>query len=94
MPRKSDDWMEQLDERVLEHLADEGVSTPRVMASRRGFGASEPRVAERCRMLADAGFVAPVSDRTYEITTWGLRYLSGQVDARHQPTPRPDREGG
>ena len=90
-PRKSDWWVEQVDERILEYLDDEGWATPSIMAAERGFSASEGRIADRCEMLVYAGFAAPMHAETYEITQWGLLYLNGEVDARHQPTPTVDR---
>lgn len=51
--------------------------------------ASENRIRERCRLLADADLIAPIHSEMYELTTWGRLYLDGEVDARHQPRPRP-----
>ena len=90
-PRKSDWWIEQVDERVMEYLDAEGWATPAMLARERGFAASEGRIAERCEMLVYAGFVAPLHADTYEITRWGQLYLDGEVDARHQPTPTAER---
>lgn len=90
-PRKSDWWVEQVDERILEYLDEAGWATPGLLARERGFSASEDRIAERCAMLVHAGFVAPLHGETYEITRWGQLYLRGEVDARHQPTPSPAR---
>jgi len=83
--------MEQLDERILEHLREEDWSTPSVMASCPEFGASQGRIDERCRMLAYAGFVYAFHADMYELTTWGRLYLDGELDAHHQPTPSVDR---
>lgn len=76
-----------LDDRILEHLNEESWSSPSVMASRPGFRASPSRIGERCRVLADAELVAFVYDDAVEITSWGQLYLSGKIDAQHQPTP-------
>jgi hypothetical protein len=48
---------------------------------------------ERCRMLADVDFIAPVTDDPnplmWEVTTWGRLYLAGEVDAGlREPTKR------
>lgn len=90
-PRKSDWWVEQLDERILEYLDEEGWATPRILTRKRAFTASEGRIAERCELLVYAGFVAPVHGEMYDITRWGQLYLDGEVDARHQPTPTKER---
>jgi len=90
--RRSATWMEQIDDRILEHMDDEPWSSPSVMASLTEFSASRARLAERCRLLADAGLIAPVTSETYEITTWGMRYLDGEIDAQHQPRPSLSRQ--
>lgn len=89
--RKSDWWVEQVDERIMEFLDEQGWATPRLMARERGFSASEDRIGERCEMLVYAGFVAPLHGEMYELTQWGRLYLDGEVDARDQPTPRAGR---
>ena len=90
------DWMDLIDERLLEalHEADDPMT-----AWQLAFDIGTPsrmRVRERCRVLADAGFVVvvprPPMREQYEITSWGERYLEGEVDAdlrRPVPAPRP-----
>jgi len=76
--------MQQLDERILEHLAEDGWSTPAMIVEDRRFRdlqASEARVRERCRKLTERELVEPVHTEMYEITTWGLAYLRGDLDA-------------
>jgi hypothetical protein len=84
-------WMCTLDERILEFVEEEPLSGPNLMASVMRFDASERRIRERCRMLAQAGLVAPVMGDygMYEITRAGERYLEGDLDAEHQPRPDP-----
>jgi len=82
--RKSGHWMQQLDERILEHLHEEGWSTPGMIVSDRRFReleASEARVRERCHELTQRELVEPVHTEMYEITTWGVAYLRGDLDA-------------
>lgn len=79
--------MQQLDDRILEFLADEDWSTPQLIAERPTIDASEARVRERCRALRHAGLVHPFAGDCYELTTWGQLYLSGDLDAAHQPRP-------
>ena len=82
--RKSGQWMQQLDERILEHLAEDGWSTPTMIVADRRFRdlqASKARVRERCRELAERELVEPIHSEMYEITTWGLAYLRGDLDA-------------
>ena len=76
--------MQQLDERILEYLAEDGWSTVSIIAEDRRFQdqqASEARIRERCRKLAERELVEPVHTEMYEITTWGLAYLRGDLDA-------------
>jgi len=96
LERRSADWLCHLDERLLEAL-DEAEDP--MTAWQLAFDIESPsrmRVRERCRVLADAGFVVvlqrlPMREQ-YEITSWGERYLEGEVDAdlrRPVPAPRP-----
>ncbi len=85
--------METLDERILEHLADEGWATARTMARCPGFETSESRLAERCHVLAHADLIAPLMDcrraDVWELTGRGVRYLRGEVDAESiRPLPK------
>lgn len=92
--RKTGTWMRQLDERILEHLREEGWSSPGIMRSRQNFqclGTSEGAIAERCRVLTSAELVAPIHGNMYELTTWGRLYLEGELDAEHL-RPCPSRE--
>lgn len=58
------------------------------MASMSAFDATEGILSDRCKMLADAGLLAPIHGETYELTTWGRLYLEGEIDAAHQPRPK------
>lgn len=79
--------MEQIDERILEHLRNEGWSSPAIMASERGFEASEGHIRDRCKRLQWVGFVYPIHRDTYDLTTDGRLYLEGEIDARYRPHP-------
>jgi len=79
--------MKQLDERILEHLDCKGWATPSIMAKTKGFSASEGHIRERCLMLADIEFISPYASNMYELTTDGILYLHGEIDARHRPEP-------
>lgn len=92
--RRMGTWMERVDERIMEFLADEGWATARTMIGSGGFDASESRLAERCRVLAHAELVAPYVDGpgadVWELTGRGTAYLGGDVDAGSiDPRPRP-----
>jgi hypothetical protein len=38
-------------------------------------------------MLTYAGLIAPIHESMHEITTCGMLYLDGEIDAAHQPRP-------
>jgi hypothetical protein len=68
--------MQLVDDRILEHLAEESWSSPTVMASKPEFeDFSERHISERCWILAHAELVAPIYDDCYVITGQGKRYL-------------------
>lgn len=78
--------MQQLDERILEHIEEEEWATPRTMFrdyNFEGLSASEARIKERCKKLAQAELIAPIHADMYEITTWGKLYLEGELDAQN-----------
>jgi len=83
--------MKQLDERILEHLDEEGWATPSIMAKTPRFSASEEHIRERCQMLRYIGFIDVIHGRMYELDTDGKLYLNGEVDARYRPKPTVDR---
>lgn len=91
--RRQARYLIALDERILEYLSGEPWATAEEMAGHRGFTAPERTIQERCRVLAEIDFVAPVVDGPdpgmWELTTWGRLYLAGEVDARlREPTKR------
>jgi hypothetical protein len=75
--------MHQLDERILEHLADDGWASPGTMGRHFRFTASEDRIEERCKVLADVGLIGPIYEGApmYELTSLGYLYLAGDLDA-------------
>lgn len=80
--------MQQLDDRILEYVDEEGWATPGIMASRHDFrDFSRARIRERCRALCYADLLAPIAGDMVELTTWGQLYLDGELDAGHQPRP-------
>ena len=50
-------WIRQLDERILERLAEDGDSTAWEIAFEAFGRVSQDRVTERCKVLADAELV-------------------------------------
>lgn len=88
--RRPASWMCTLDERIIEYVAEDPMASPSIMESVMQFDASEPRIRERCRMLADAGLIAPITEdfEMHEVTCEGQLYLDGELDAEHQPRPK------
>ncbi|OYR43377.1 repressor phrH2 [Halorubrum sp. Hd13] len=98
--RDSVPWMNGLDERVLERLADVGDSDAWEIGFDLTGTVSPGRVTERCKVLLDAELVdryeQEIVDGRFEIywsiTTWGRQYLSEEVDPGldvPEPGPRP-----
>ena len=83
--------MKQQDDRILEYLDREGWATPAMVARESSIDISEGHVEERLKMLRYAGLVDLVWSDAYEITMDGMRYLEGELDVSHQPTPTVDR---
>lgn len=81
-------WMDLLDDRILERLAEDGDSTAWEIAFEAFGRMSQDRVTERCKVLADAELVErhereSIGGRIeieWSITTWGELYLSEDVD--------------
>jgi hypothetical protein len=75
--------MEQLDERILEHVADRGWGSPPIVHRDLTMTTSVGRIRDRCQVLSDVGYLAPIVEGTdqYELTGSGRLYLDGESDA-------------
>jgi len=83
--------MQQIDERILEHLSEDSWATPATIDSDSNFEdlqVSQSHIYERCQELARRELIAPICDDMYEITSLGLAYLRGDLDAENL-TRRP-----
>ena len=92
--RRMGRWMYPVDERILEHLAEESWASPSTMASETEFqqlSADSKYINQRCNHLAERELIVPVlhDSSMYEISTWGLAYLRGDLDASHLQRWRP-----
>jgi predicted transcriptional regulator len=85
--RASAGWMKREDERILEFLDEEGLSSARLISNEVFEKVSAGHVSERLGMLQYAGLVACTGLTSYEVTEEGERYLAGDLDAAHQPRP-------
>lgn len=88
--------MRWIDEAILEELRDRRLEYVALLANRRGLHLSYAR--ERCRALAERGFVERTTGEvTYRITEKGERYLDavaeeGAADARDDRATAPASE--
>lgn len=81
--RKRGRWMSIVDESVLEYLSEHEAGTPGEIRNEAGIPYTPTYVAERCRELADRGFIRRISAApTYRLTERGEKYLAGEYDAR------------
>ncbi len=82
--------MYPVDERILEHLAEESWGSPSTMAAESEFQQLEMDanyIQQRCEQLIERELIAPVIEdgQMYEVTTWGLAYLRGDLNAQYLP---------
>jgi repressor of nif and glnA expression len=89
--RDSAQWMKREDERILEYLDENGLCSARLISNEVFEKVSAGHVSERLGMLKYAGLVDRTGLTSYELTEAGQRYLSGDLDAAHQPTPSAKR---
>ena len=101
--RPSVPWMTQLEDRILEQLAEEGDADALEIGFKFTGPVSPSRVTERCKVLLNAELVDRYEQEIVEgrfetywsITTWGQLYLIEEVDPGldvpepAEPGPRP-----
>jgi len=83
--------MKREDDRILEYLDGEYWSTRSLIATEAFEQVSAGHVEERLLFLQHAGLAERMHGNMYEITSEGRRYLEGELDASHQPTPTVER---
>lgn len=72
------DWMTNSDERIMEHLAERGRSTPEELAA--ALERSPEYVADRCRQLETRDLLARF-EGGYRLDERGEAYLDGEIGA-------------
>ena len=85
--RQCAEWMKREDERILEYLDENGLCSARLISNEVFEKVSAGQVSERLGMLEYSGLVSKTGLTSYELTQAGQRYLAGDLDAAHQPTP-------
>lgn len=75
------DWMSRADDRILEHLAEDGPDTPKQMSESGRVRFSRQHINTRCKKLVDYGLLLHLGNGVYDITQDGEQYLAGELDA-------------
>lgn len=76
------DWMSRADDRILEHLAEEGPDTPKKMSESGRVRFSRQHINARCKKLVDYGLLLHLGNGVYDITREGEQYLAGELDVQ------------
>jgi predicted transcriptional regulator len=76
------DWMSRADDRILEHLSEDGPDTPKSMADSGRVRFSRQYINQRCKKLTSYGLVVHLGNGVYDITQDGEQYLAGELDVR------------
>jgi len=82
--------MKREDKRILKFLEVYGLASPDLISSEVFRKVLAGHVRERLELLRYAGLVTLTSYESYELTLGGERYLRGELNASHQPTPTVD----
>lgn len=75
-------WMSRADDRILEHLSEEGPDTPKEMTESDRGRFSRQHINQRCKTLVSYGLLVHLGNGIYDITRQGEQYLNGKLDAR------------
>jgi len=76
------DWMSRADDRILEHLSEEGPDTPKGMAECDRVRFSRQYINMRCKKLVSYQLLVHLGNGVYDITRQGEQYLAGELDVR------------
>lgn len=78
--RRPADWMQPMDDRILEALQSSGlILSPAIIAY--NIDMSREAVTRRLKVLSEHGLVNKVERGKYEIRELGEQYLEGEIDA-------------
>ncbi|WP_248518409.1 MarR family transcriptional regulator [Salinarchaeum laminariae] len=75
------DWMSRADDRILEHLSEEGPDSPKAMAESGRVRFSRQHINQRCKTLVEYRLLVHLGNGVYDITREGEQYLAGELDA-------------
>lgn len=76
------DWMSRADDRILEHLNEQGPDTPKQMADSNRVRFSRQHINQRCKKLVSYSLLIHLGNGVYDITPQGEQYLTGELDAQ------------
>jgi len=79
-----------LDDRIMEFIDEEGPSLPSNIADDDRIPYGAQHIGNRCRKLADAGFLENLGNGVYVLTQQGINYLSGEFSASENVPEAPD----
>jgi restriction endonuclease Mrr len=79
MRRQRADWMNPVDDQIMEILKDWGAGTPQSLADE--LGKNNNYIGVRCRKLTKSGLLERPSRGLYTLTDLGEEYLEGDLDA-------------
>lgn len=74
------DWMSRADDRILEHLFEQGPDTPKGMADSGRVRFSRQYINQRCKKLVSYGLLLHLGNGVYAINHSGEQYLRGELD--------------
>lgn len=77
--RQRAQWMNPIDDQIMEALADEGAGTPATLADK--LTRNNDYVGVRCRKLTKYGLLDRPQRGFYTLTDLGQDYLDGELDA-------------
>lgn len=84
--RASADWMSIWDDRILEYIHENDGGSVGEIADHKLIRVSQPHVSRRCKVLAEHGLLRPLGNGVYVITSDGIKYLQGELDAEELKT--------
>lgn len=79
MRRQRADWMNPVDDEIMELLDESGAGTPQSLANE--LTKNNDYIGVRCRELASKGLLERPSRGLYVLTDEGKQYLAGELDA-------------
>jgi hypothetical protein len=91
--RKPSDNMAAIDDRILEHIHDNGFGGSATVSKSPHIGVSQQYISQRISVLRDLDLIYQVSRGIYQLTGEGRLYLAGAYDvarADYLATINPD----